>query len=204
MKSGQLTHLVKGIKKGMTKASDSQQGDSKKGSRETALVEAPILMINRKDHTSKRKLAEEPVNGLREIIFSLVLGVNNSFDPLKPSIKSLRVDSKVPLVGFSREHSWPIEKVSLEITIGDSPFTRTETLNFVIVRSNVNVFAWTQADMTGILRTIMVGGKPFNMDNKLNEYKHIKPVKQKKRGLGLDRSKAACKEVEELMKAGIL
>ncbi|GJX48984.1 hypothetical protein Tco_0275829 [Tanacetum coccineum] len=55
-----------------------------------------------------------------------------------------------------------------------------------------------------IPRTITVGGKPFNMEHKLNEYKHIKPVKQKKRGLALKRNEAAWKEVDELTKAGIL
>ncbi|GJX02942.1 hypothetical protein Tco_1396681 [Tanacetum coccineum] len=67
-----------------------------------------------------------------------------------------------------------------------------------LLRSNADVFAWTHGDITGIPRTIMVGGKPFITEHKLNEYKHIKPVKQKKRGLGPDRSAAVCKEVEEL------
>ncbi|GJR48846.1 reverse transcriptase domain-containing protein [Tanacetum coccineum] len=58
--------------------------------------------------------------------------------------------------------------------------------------------------MTRISRTITVAGKPFNIEHKLNEYKHIKLVKQKKRGLGPDRNEAACKELEDLMKAGIL
>ncbi|GJS33209.1 reverse transcriptase domain-containing protein [Tanacetum coccineum] len=194
------------------------------------------------------------------------------------------MDSKILLIGFSGEHSSPIGEVPLEITIGNSPNLRTETLNFVVVRaikfytprgfgtvfstyepdkvgegskrlretstevtkgvlsctnaeekiisndkypeqmviiekqlptkfkeklrdllrSNVDVFAWTHTDMTGIPRTIIMGGKPFNPEHKLNEYNHIKPVKQKKRGLGPDRSKASCKEVEELIKAGIL
>ncbi|GJY84156.1 reverse transcriptase domain-containing protein [Tanacetum coccineum] len=52
--------------------------------------------------------------------------------------------------------------------------------------------------------SIMVGGKPFNMEHKLNEYNHIEPVKQKKRGLAHERNEAACKEVDELTKAGIL
>ncbi|GJS58241.1 hypothetical protein Tco_0653025 [Tanacetum coccineum] len=73
-----------------------------------------------------------------------------------------------------------------------------------LLKSNTDVFAWTQADMTGILRTIMVKGKPFNTEHKLNEYSHIKPIKQNKRGLGPDRNMAACKETEELTKAGIL
>ncbi|GJX80160.1 reverse transcriptase domain-containing protein [Tanacetum coccineum] len=53
-------------------------------------------------------------------------------------------------------------------------------------------------------RTITVDGKPFNTEQKLNEYSHIKPVKQKRRSLGPDHSTAACKEVEELTRAGIL
>ncbi|GKD05829.1 hypothetical protein Tco_1180803 [Tanacetum coccineum] len=50
----------------------------------------------------------------------------------------------------------------------------------------------------------MVGGKPFNTEHKLNGYSHIKPIKQKRHALGPNRSTTACKEVEELMKAGIL
>ncbi|GJT94433.1 hypothetical protein Tco_1089951 [Tanacetum coccineum] len=50
----------------------------------------------------------------------------------------------------------------------------------------------------------MVKGKPINTEHKLNEYSHIKPIRQKRRSLGPDRSTAACKEVEELMKARIL
>ncbi|GJR96436.1 hypothetical protein Tco_0268610 [Tanacetum coccineum] len=50
----------------------------------------------------------------------------------------------------------------------------------------------------------MVEGKPFNTEHKLNEYSHIKPIKQSKRGLGPDRNMAACKETKELTKSGIL
>ncbi|GKC70418.1 reverse transcriptase domain-containing protein [Tanacetum coccineum] len=142
------------------------------------------------------------------------------------SPQSLRVDSKTPLVGFSREHSYPIGEVPLEITIGESPFTRKETLNFFIARSkslynlllgrtamqkmgivvstiqkfiraNADVFAWAYADMTGIPRTIMIDEHTFNTEHKLNEYKHIEPINQKRCGLTLERSEAACKEVDE-------
>ncbi|GJY23467.1 reverse transcriptase domain-containing protein [Tanacetum coccineum] len=58
--------------------------------------------------------------------------------------------------------------------------------------------------MTRISRTITVAGKPFNTEHKLNEYKHIKPIKQKKHGLGHDRNEAACKEVDDVTQAGIL
>nr|GEY15027.1 hypothetical protein [Tanacetum cinerariifolium] len=190
---------------------------------------------------------------------------------LNPTIKAMKVDLKTPLVGFSGESSWSIGEVSLDITIGDAPFSRTKTLNFVIVRSNslhnmlsertvmqsmvivvltihgaikfhtkkgirtvlsideandgmkrakripstskervlscvnieeniivndkypdqtvtikkqipnhfkkelllksnANIFSWTHDDMTVIPRTIMIEGKPFNTEHKLNEY----------------------------------
>ncbi|GKA72862.1 hypothetical protein Tco_0779078 [Tanacetum coccineum] len=73
-----------------------------------------------------------------------------------------------------------------------------------LLKSNIGIFAWTYADMIGISRTIMVEGKPFNTEHKLNEYIHVKPIKQNKRGLGPDRNMAACKEIEKLTKAGIL
>ncbi|GKE39268.1 hypothetical protein Tco_1462673, partial [Tanacetum coccineum] len=41
-----------------------------------------------------------------------------------------------------------------------------------LLKSNANVFAWIHADRTGILRTIMVEGTPFNTEHKLNEYSH--------------------------------
>ncbi|GJZ16304.1 hypothetical protein Tco_0551981 [Tanacetum coccineum] len=167
VKSGQLSHLVKGIKKGKVKALNTQQDDWKKGSRDTAPVEAPMLMIIRKDHTLKKSQWKNILMDLEKSHFHL------SHVSTTPPIQSLRVDSKVPLVSFSREHSWPIGEVPLEVTIG-------------------------------IPRTIMVGGKPFNTEHKLNGYKHIKHVKQKKCALGPDCSKVAYKEVEELMKAGIL
>ncbi|GJT35452.1 hypothetical protein Tco_0925871 [Tanacetum coccineum] len=252
VKSGQLSHLVKGIKKERAKASDTQREEGKK--------DKGIVPVNRVYMES---------GSSREVIYE------HFFLKLKPSIKASKVDSKVPLVGFSGEHSWPIGEVPLEIRIGDDPSSRTETLNFVIVRSNsphnlllgrttmqkmgivkeasptdvkgilsytnveervivnnkypkqtiiigkqllekfkerlrdllksnADVFAWTHADMTRIPRTIMVGGKPFNTEHKLNEYSHITPIKQKRSGLGPDRSTEAYKEIEELMKEGIL
>ncbi|GKD98672.1 reverse transcriptase domain-containing protein [Tanacetum coccineum] len=69
-----------------------------------------------------------------------------------------------------------------------------------LLRSNADVFAWTHADMTMIPRTIMIKGKSFKTEYKLNEYSHIKPIKQKKQSLGPNRNIAACKEVDELTK----
>ncbi|GJT71842.1 hypothetical protein Tco_1031128 [Tanacetum coccineum] len=70
-----------------------------------------------------------------------------------------------------------------------------------LLRANADIFSWTHADMTGIPRTIMVDGKPFKTEHKLNEYNHIKPITQNKRSLGPDRNTVACKEADELTKA---
>ncbi|GJR00157.1 reverse transcriptase domain-containing protein [Tanacetum coccineum] len=273
VKSGQLAHLVKGIKKGKDKASDTQ------------------LAL-------KRKSVEEFVGGVGEITFLPISSINSS-DPviIKAQMSRRRVNR-------------PLGEVPLEITIGDSPYARTEILNFVIVRSNsphnlllgrtamqrmgivvstihgaikihtprgigtvfstresdkareeqkklkgtpkkilkgilscvddkerivvnkeypeqtiiigrqlptsfkmklqdllranVDVFAWTYAHMMGNPKTIMVGGEPFNTEHRLNEFKHIESIKQKKRILAPERNKTMRKKVKELTKANIL
>ncbi|GJW01026.1 reverse transcriptase domain-containing protein [Tanacetum coccineum] len=58
------------------------------------------------------------------------------FLKLKPYIQASKVDSQVPLVGFSGEKSWAIGEVLLEIRIGDTSLSKSETLNFFIVWSN--------------------------------------------------------------------
>ncbi|GKC54016.1 reverse transcriptase domain-containing protein [Tanacetum coccineum] len=172
------------------------------------------------------------------------------FLKLKPSIRSLRVDSKTPLVSFSGEYSWPLGEVPLEITIGDGLLIVTKTLNFVIVRSDLphdmllgrtamkqmgivqriesearqadkedilicvdakeklvahtDVFAWTTAHMTGVPRTIMVGGEIFNTEHRVNESKHVEPVKQKKGSMSPERNEAIHTKVEELTKTNVL
>ncbi|GJZ51751.1 reverse transcriptase domain-containing protein, partial [Tanacetum coccineum] len=167
--SGRLAHLVKGIKKGKAKTSDTQPGEWKKGDKDIVPAKALILMISRESPISKKNSLEGPIDGIGEITFPLVSGSKNSlhsviikvhiskrqvnraymdsgntceviyehcFLKLNPSIRALRVDSKILLVGFLGEHSWPLGEVPLEVTIGENPYTKTETLNFIIVRSD--------------------------------------------------------------------
>ncbi|GKA13715.1 reverse transcriptase domain-containing protein [Tanacetum coccineum] len=262
--SGQLSHLVKGIKKERTKSFDTPQGESKKD-KGTTLAEVPLLMVNNAPVIIEAKIFGRNVERVYmdsgsscEIIYEYC------FEKLNPTIKATKVDLKTPLVGFSRECSWSIGEVPLEITIGDAPLSRIETLNFVIVRSESShnmLLGTTAMQRVGIVvstihgaikfhtkkgirtvlsadetdegmkrtrkilatneervlscvnaeenfyrtpRTIMVEGKPFNMEHMLNEYSHVKPIKQNKRGLGPDHNMAACKETKELTKAGIL
>ncbi|GKD85626.1 hypothetical protein Tco_1356780 [Tanacetum coccineum] len=232
--SRQLSHLVKGIKNERTKSSDTPRGESKKD-KGTAPAEAPILIVNNAPVIIEAKIFGRKVGRVYmdsgsscEIIYE------HCFEKLNPTIKSINVDLKTPLVGFLRERSWSIGEVPLEITIGDAPSQGQKFLTSLLtvlsvgetdegtkrarkipatneervlscvnaeekiivndkyldqtvtiekqlpehfkkelqnlLKSNTNVFAWTHVDMTGIPRTIMVEGKPFNMEHKLNEY----------------------------------
>nr|GEU46558.1 reverse transcriptase domain-containing protein [Tanacetum cinerariifolium] len=106
------------IKKERTKSFDTSRGESKKD-KVTAPAEAPILMVRIVYMDSKSSC---------EIIYE------NCFEKLNPTIKATKGELKTPLVGFSRELSWSVGEVPLEIKIGDALLLRTETLNFVIVR----------------------------------------------------------------------
>nr|GEW75101.1 putative ribonuclease H-like domain-containing protein [Tanacetum cinerariifolium] len=110
IKSGQLAHLVKGIKNGKAKAFDTQ------------LV---IIRVRISGRQVKRVYMDSGRSC--KVIYE------HCFLKLNPSIRSLKVDFKTSLVGFSGEHSWPLGEVPLEVYVEESPYTRTESMNFVIV-----------------------------------------------------------------------
>ncbi|GJW25231.1 hypothetical protein Tco_0039042 [Tanacetum coccineum] len=227
-----------------------------------AFEQPPRMVENRRSRNMSKGNYLPPVSGF-----------DNSSDPviikLKPSIRSLRVDSKIPLVRFSGEHSWPLGEVPLKVTVGESPYTRTETLNFVSVKSNspynLLLRRTTMQKIRIVLSTIHAAIKfhtPCGIGNVFSTYEpnkveeeqkkvketiseatqdvlscvdakeriivndnHLKQTfvigkqlptsfKRKlqdllrsnadKRGLAPERNEAACKEVDELTKAGIL
>nr|GEX14361.1 reverse transcriptase domain-containing protein [Tanacetum cinerariifolium] len=141
---------------------------------------------------------------------------------LSPGIKAKKMGIVVSIIHTAFKFHTPCEIGTVFLTYGPKKEeegskkvkeTTLEVLKDVlscvdaeerVIINEKHVFAWTYDDMTEILKIIMVGGKPFNMEHKLNEYKYIEPVKQKKRGLAPERNEAACKEVDELTKVGIL
>ncbi|GKD59724.1 hypothetical protein Tco_1297233 [Tanacetum coccineum] len=267
VRSGQLSHLVKGIKKERKKTSNSQQGEKKE--KNTTPAEAPILMINREEARTRNNISKSPTFEGREITFPLVTKGSNSsasviikakiferevgrihmdsdssceviyghcFLKLKPYIQASKVDSQVLTVmqKIGMVVSMIYEAVKLHTTQGIRTVFSThesdkiEGVKKVRETSSSNtkgVLSCTDAKEKIIVnskypeQTITIGkqlpehfkeriitnnGKPFNTEHKLNEYGDIKPIKQKRRSLGPDRSTAARKEVEELTRAGIL
>ncbi|GJW37099.1 hypothetical protein Tco_0060019 [Tanacetum coccineum] len=147
LKLGKLAHLVNGIKKGHAKTSGTQLGSpaSKRKYVEelingTGEITFPPVLGS--ENSSNPVIIKVRVSGrqVNRVYMdsgnSCEVNYEHCFLKLKPSIRSLRVDSKIPLIGFYGEHSWPLREVPLQVTVGESPYTRTETLNFVIVRSN--------------------------------------------------------------------
>nr|GEU81365.1 hypothetical protein [Tanacetum cinerariifolium] len=147
VKSGQLSHLVKGIKKEKVKASKNELTEGKKDKSPTP-AEAPLPMIRQVESYTKNKF-EGLTSKSKEITFPS--GGSNSSAASK-------VDLKVPLIRFSGEKSWSIGKIPLEITIGDPPLTRKETLSFVIFKPdspyNMLLGRTTMQKMATVVSTI--------------------------------------------------
>ncbi|GKD08198.1 hypothetical protein Tco_1187883 [Tanacetum coccineum] len=133
VKSGQLSHLVKGIKKERVKASENQRVEGKKDKGDVP-AEAPILMIRQDDSYTKNNALEGFTSKGREIMFpsrgsnsaapvvikakifgrevsrvhmdseiSCEVIYEHCFMKLRPSIKASKIDLKVPLIRFSGE-----------------------------------------------------------------------------------------------------
>ncbi|GKB84306.1 reverse transcriptase domain-containing protein [Tanacetum coccineum] len=166
VKSGQLAHLVKGVKEKKEKTTGTRSEERKKEEKKPTLDKVSVLMISGKNRNVKKRPANHGRIG--EITFPPLPNVGSSdpviikvyisgrqvnrayldggssceviyehcFLKLKPSIRSLRVDSNTPLVGFLGEQSWPLGEIPLEITIGEGPIAVTKTLTFVIVKSD--------------------------------------------------------------------
>ncbi|GJT06629.1 hypothetical protein Tco_0841091 [Tanacetum coccineum] len=80
VKSGQLSHLVKWIKKERAKTSDNQRREKKEKS--TTPGEAPILMINQEEACTRNSISKSLVFKGREITFPLVTKGINSLAPV--------------------------------------------------------------------------------------------------------------------------
>ncbi|GJY82202.1 hypothetical protein Tco_0494953 [Tanacetum coccineum] len=178
LKSRKLAHLVKGIRKGKAKLTDTQLGE-----RLTPAIKMKPVAVRK----------EEPI-----------LMVGNCYcrigsDTLNNALSVLCQSEVGPrVIMFEYQDIRRCEQVKrLKESLSEVPL---EVSNV----NNAYIFAWEYSDMTGIPRTLKIGSEVFVTEHKLNENKKITPVQQKKRGMAFERSAATSKEVEELKKAGIL
>ncbi|GJX89955.1 reverse transcriptase domain-containing protein [Tanacetum coccineum] len=83
-----------------------------------------------------------------------------------------------------------------KISIGGTLSTKGRTELCVLLKRNLDIFAWQPADMTGVPRSIA--------EHKLNIREGYSPIRQKKRGQAPERTKAIQAEVQKLVEAGIM
>ncbi|GJU25797.1 reverse transcriptase domain-containing protein [Tanacetum coccineum] len=88
------------------------------------------------------------------------------------------------------------DQVSSQRSIGGTLLAKGRTELCVLLKRNLDIFAWQPSDMTGVPRSIA--------EPKLNIRKGYPLVRQKKRGQAPERAKAIQAEVQKLMEAGIM
>ncbi|XP_071695098.1 uncharacterized protein [Rutidosis leptorrhynchoides] len=88
--------------------------------------------------------------------------------------------------------AYPEQKIKVGRNI--SADTRKQIIQLLV--QCMDVFAWSENDMTGIPRHIA--------EHRLNVKPALKPIVQKRRGMAPDRVKWLCEEVAKLVRAGIL
>ncbi|GJR68346.1 hypothetical protein Tco_0014411 [Tanacetum coccineum] len=167
VKSGQLAHLVKCIKKGKAKASDTQLGEWKKGDKDIILAEALILMVNRESHTTKRKSTKESINRIGgsscEVIYE------HCFLKLKPSIKSFRVDSKIPLVRFLTL-GWHLEEIHMSWAHLKKKQTRLQTYTKSLERLYIqSVETASQAQSDAVVIYLVIASRHNRLKSDLDD-----------------------------------
>ncbi|GKB79819.1 reverse transcriptase domain-containing protein [Tanacetum coccineum] len=82
------------------------------------------------------------------------------------------------------------------VMIGSNLTERAQAKLYNLLQRNVDVFAWTPKDMTGIPRHVA--------EHRLNVREGCQPIRQKKRGQAAERNIAINEEVSKLVTAGIM
>ncbi|XP_071740043.1 uncharacterized protein [Rutidosis leptorrhynchoides] len=150
--------------------------------------------------TTLQKLAAIPSTEHGLIKFPTPLGI--------ATIRSETQDASIAAVEQAEQQPSETEKIrscmiiansrhpehKIKIGRGLSDETKFKFRN--ILASNTDVFAWKEADMTGVPREIA--------EHNLNANPSLMPVRQKKCGMGPERSEWLKAEVEKLVKANIL
>ncbi|GJT54853.1 reverse transcriptase domain-containing protein [Tanacetum coccineum] len=190
VQSVQLSHLVKGIKKEMEKTSDSQRGEKKE--KITTPAKAPILMINQEEACIRNSISKSPTLEGNEIAFPQIRCKEKQRTSLvntKGVLGFTDAEEKITVNSKYPEQIVTIEKQLLE-HFKESVTGRAPVEYSFRYECGHKSPLQIRNDMTGIPRTLTFDGKPFNTEHKLNEYSHIKPIKQKRRSIGPDRSTA--------------
>ncbi|GKC01008.1 reverse transcriptase domain-containing protein [Tanacetum coccineum] len=143
--------------------------------------------------STAHEMIKFPVKGgivtIRSTIFSPMECATVAATP-----KHIKENAKKHLEDFqvAIHPDFPYQKIS----IGGTLSTKRRTELCVLLKRNLDIFAWWPANMTGVPRSIA--------KHKLNIREGYSPIRQKKRGQAPERAKAIQAEVQKLVEAGIM
>ncbi|XP_076938178.1 uncharacterized protein LOC143606226 [Bidens hawaiensis] len=106
-----------------------------------------------------------------------------------PPQKMLKTNKSKEVEKLVLNEKFPEQNVTIGTTLSD------HTLKRLLV-SNIDVFAWTPTDMTGVPRS--------KAEDKLKVNPTFVPIVQKRRKMGPEQAKACDEQVKQLMDAGII
>ncbi|GJW53457.1 hypothetical protein Tco_0097542 [Tanacetum coccineum] len=216
VKSGQLAHLVKGVKEKKEKTTGEQSWPLGEIPLEVTIGEGPItvmktltFVIVKSDSPHNLLLGRTAMQQIR-IVVSTVYGAIKFHTPRGIGTIFSEYNSQKPKEeedGPTNKHQGNEKNVlscidteermvindkypEQKIAIGRQLPTRTKIRLRDLLKRYINVFAWTSAYITGVPRVLMIGGETFNTEHRINMFNHVEPVKQKKRSLAPEKNEA--------------
>jgi len=107
-----------------------------------------------------------------------------------------RINSEAQVEPMGDTRQLPLTHQDRFLQIGTSLPNREESHIEQVLRQNVDLFAWSAADLLGV--------HPKVASHKLSIFPNTKPISQKKRKLGENRRQAAIAEADKLKKVGFV
>ncbi|GKD70341.1 reverse transcriptase domain-containing protein [Tanacetum coccineum] len=123
--SGRLAHLVKDIRKGSQKSKGSAKGKKKVIN---MLMNCPVVVEAMIEGFKVRRIHVDG-DSSSEVMYKHCC-INLSYQT-----RSRLRESRIPLVGFSGEVSYPMGVIDLEVTMGECGKTRIVIMEFAVVKS---------------------------------------------------------------------
>ncbi|GJR50990.1 hypothetical protein Tco_1401511 [Tanacetum coccineum] len=228
VKSGQLAHLVKRVKK--EKATGEQSWPLGEMPLEITIGEGPIavtktltFVIVKLDSPHNLLLGRTAMQQIG-IVVSTVLGaikfhtprgigtIFSEYNSQKPKEENGRSTNRyqgkeeIVLICIDTEERVVINDKYPEqmITIRRQLPTRIKIRLRDLLKKYIDVFALTSPHITWVPRVLMIGGETVNTEHRINVFNHAEPIKQKKRSMAPERNEVIHSQVEELTEAGIL
>ncbi|GKC68881.1 hypothetical protein Tco_1114764 [Tanacetum coccineum] len=207
VKSGQLAHLVKGVKEKKEKTTGTRSEERKKEEKKPTLNKVYVLMISGKNRNVKKRPANHGEIG--EITFPPLPNVGSS-DPVIIKVYISRRQVNMAYLDGGREQSWPLGEIPLEVTIGEGPIAVMKTLTFVIVKSDSPhnlLLGRTAMQQIRIMVSTVYGAIKFHTPRGIgtifSEYNSQKPKEEEdgptNKHQGNEKNVLSCIDTEERM-----